>query len=68
MRPDAGVVHLDGEAQPNKSSGSSLKAAASSKATAALSTVKSTVAGPESEMRRWRRTFESNAKEVNGEL
>ncbi|CCA67158.1 probable mitochondrial carrier protein ARALAR1 [Serendipita indica DSM 11827] len=40
---------------------------AASTATAALSSVKKTVAGPESEGRRWRRIFDSNAVEVNGE-
>ena len=40
---------------------------AASTASAALSSVKKTVAGPESEARRWRRIFDSNAVEDNGE-
>jgi hypothetical protein len=49
--------------------GPSLGEVATSSASAALSSVKqAVVAGPESESRRWRRAFESKAKEVNGEL
>jgi len=33
----------------------------------ALETVRTAVSVPESELKRWRRTFDSNAKEVNGE-
>lgn len=33
----------------------------------ALQTVRTAVAVPENELKRWRRTFDSNAKEVNGE-
>lgn len=33
----------------------------------ALKTVRTAVAVPESELKRWRRTFEANAKVVNGE-
>lgn len=48
--------------------GSALGEVATSTASAAISTVKKTVAGPESESRKWRRSFESYAKEVNGQL
>jgi solute carrier family 25 aspartate/glutamate transporter 12/13 len=33
----------------------------------ALKTVRTAVAVPENELKRWRRTFEANAKLVNGE-
>ena len=33
----------------------------------ALQTVRTAVSVPEGELKRWRRTFEANAKEVNGE-
>ncbi|KAF9531941.1 mitochondrial carrier domain-containing protein [Crepidotus variabilis] len=33
----------------------------------AVDTVRAVVAVPESELRRWRRTFDANAKEINGE-
>lgn len=40
----------------------------SSTTTSVLSTVKSAVASPESELKRWRKAFDTNAKvEVNGE-
>jgi hypothetical protein len=41
---------------------------ATSTASAAFSSVKKTVTGPESESRKWRRIFESHAKEINGQL
>ncbi|KAG8811680.1 mitochondrial aspartate-glutamate transporter agc1, partial [Serendipita sp. 401] len=41
--------------------------AGSSLGEAALSSVRRTVAGPESEIRKWRRLFDANAIEVNGE-
>lgn len=47
---------------------SSLGEAATSTASAALQTVKKTVTGPESEAKRWKKAFETKAKEVNGEL
>jgi hypothetical protein len=47
--------------------GSSIGEAATSTASAAISTVKKTVVGPESEGKRWRRAFDSNAMVVNGE-
>ncbi|PVG00928.1 putative mitochondrial carrier protein ARALAR1 [Serendipita vermifera] len=47
--------------------GSSIGDAATSTASAAISTVKKTVVGPESEGRRWRRAFDTHAKAVNGE-
>lgn len=34
---------------------------------AALKTVRTAVAVPESELKRWRRTFDAYAKDVNGE-
>lgn len=42
--------------------------AATSTASAAISTVKKSVTSPESEQRRWKRAFENNAKDINGEL
>jgi solute carrier family 25 aspartate/glutamate transporter 12/13 len=47
-------VHCDSD------SGSSLTAAA-------LKSVRTAVTVPESELRRWRRTFDTNAKVVDGE-
>ena len=35
---------------------------------AAVSAVKQTVASPETEYRRWRKTFDAFATEINGEL
>jgi solute carrier family 25 aspartate/glutamate transporter 12/13 len=46
---------------------STLGDAATATASAAISSVKNTVASPESESRRWRKTFDTHAKEVNGE-
>lgn len=39
----------------------------SSVLSSALKTVRTAVAVPENELKRWRRTFEANAKLVNGE-
>lgn len=36
--------------------------------TETFSAVKKSLSSPENEMRRWRKTFESNAKEINGNL
>lgn len=38
-----------------------------SRAAAAMHTVRAAVAVPETEIKRWRRTFDANAKVVNGE-
>lgn len=44
------------------------KSGKGSVASAALSSVRNAVAPPENELKRWKRTFEANAKvEVNGE-
>ena len=39
----------------------------SSLAASALKTVRTAVGVPENELKRWRRTFDSNAKLINGE-
>jgi solute carrier family 25 aspartate/glutamate transporter 12/13 len=67
MSRDAGDRQMEQPVQDLTAS-SSLGEVATSTASAALSTVKKTVAGPESESRKWKRTFESHAKEVNGQL
>lgn len=68
MKGDAGVG-TEEEQEQLLMAGSSLGEAATSSASAALSSVKQAVgSGPESESRRWRRAFESKAKEVNGQL
>lgn len=46
---------------------STLGEAATATASAAISSVKKTVASPESESRRWRKIFDAYAKEINGE-
>ncbi|KZP28881.1 mitochondrial carrier [Athelia psychrophila] len=52
------TIHADSGDKPSKGS----------VASAALSSVRNAVAAPESELKRWRRTFDANAKvEVNGE-
>lgn len=33
----------------------------------ALNAIRQSVANPETELRRWKRTFEANAREVNGQ-
>ena len=44
------------------------EAAPNTRAKAALSSLTQAVAAPETELRRWRKTFDANAKaEVNGE-
>lgn len=48
------TTHCDSEAQPSLTK-------------AALQSVRTAVAVPESELKRWRRTFDVNAKVVNGE-
>lgn len=48
------TVYCDSEAQPSLTA-------------TAIKTVRTAVAVPESELKRWRRTFESNAKVINGE-
>ncbi|PPQ63823.1 hypothetical protein CVT24_009773 [Panaeolus cyanescens] len=52
-------VHADSQ-QSNEPARTTLKATA-------LQTVRTAVAVPETELKRWRRTFDTNAKEVNGE-
>jgi solute carrier family 25 aspartate/glutamate transporter 12/13 len=48
------TVHCDAEPQPSLTK-------------TALQTVRTAVAVPENELKRWRRTFDANAKVVNGE-
>ena len=67
MSQDAGDKQTEPDLQEMTAS-STLGDVATTTASAALSTVKKTVAGPESESRRWRRAFESHAKEVDGQL
>ncbi|KAF7975211.1 hypothetical protein HWV62_10290 [Athelia sp. TMB] len=52
------TIHADSEEKPSKVS----------VASSAISSVRNAVAAPEAEIKRWRRTFDANAKvEVNGE-
>ncbi|TFK41831.1 mitochondrial carrier domain-containing protein [Crucibulum laeve] len=48
------TVHCDSEAEPSLTA-------------SALKTVRTAVAVPETELKRWRRTFDTNAKIINGE-
>lgn len=69
MSKDAGDKQSDDTGFTEQlTAGSALGEVATSTASAALSSVKKTVAGPESESRKWRRSFENHAKEVNGQL
>lgn len=48
------TIHCDSEPQPSLTK-------------AALQTVRTVVAVPENELKRWRRTFDANSKVINGE-
>lgn len=57
-----GKIHADHSNQPISTAGPTKTISA------AVSAVKQTVASPETEYRRWRKTFDAFATEINGEL